>query len=315
MGDEDSGFLGGPTFLEVVNPHLSIQSAITAIHHTHKSKFQMIQVIDTVPWGKCLLLDGHMQSSEKDEFVYHECLVHPVMINHPNPKRIFVGGGGEGATIREVLRHNTVEKVVMVDIDGECVEVCRKFLPQHHRGYLDKADPRVELIIDDAKVYLERTTEKFDVIIMDLSDPLEGGPAALLYTQKFYEMCVTKLNPGGIVATQAGPSGLLTYNLVYSAIHKTMQQVFPSVRASGVFIPSYADTWGYCVGYSVKDFDPTTLTTEEVDKRLAKLKDAHELKFLDGISYKGLFILPKSMREGMIKEDRIITEDTPLVIP
>jgi len=308
--DDLGSFEGGLTFVEIINPHLAIHSSITAIYHTHKSPFQLVQVIETIPWGKCLILDGHMQSSEQDEYLYHESLVHPVLINHPNPKRIFVGGGGEGATIREILRHKTVEKVVMVDIDGECVDVCKRFLPNHHKGNFE--DPRLELIIDDAKTYLEKTSEKFDVIFFDLSDPVEGGPAKLLYTKSFYEMCATRLNENGILATQAGPSGPLSASQVFTPIHKTVGSVFPQTFGSSVFIPSFCDCWGYVVGSKSSSFNPTLLKEEDVNKHLSRIGN---LKFLDGVSYKGLFLLPKGLREAIKNEDRIITEDTPLVIP
>jgi len=312
MGDSDL-YEAGPTFVEIINSHLSIHSGLTALYHTHKSPFQMVQVIQTHPWGKCLILDGHMQSSEKDEFVYHESLVHPVLINHPNPKRVFVGGGGEGSTIREILRHKSVEKVVMVDIDGECVDVCKKFLPDHHRGSFE--DPRLELIINDAKLYLEKSTEKFDVMIFDLSDPVEGGPAKLLYTKSFYEMCVERLNPNGILATQAGPSGILTACQVFTPIYKTLSSVFAHTCASSVHIPSYSDSWGFVAGSNSDTFIPSQLSTNEVNRRLGLLHNSNELKFLDGISYEGLFKLPKCTREEMQKENRIITEDQPFVIP
>jgi len=313
MGEE--GYQAGPSFVEVLNPHLVVHSGLTAIYHTHKSPFQMIQVVETVPWGKCLILDGHMQSSESDEYIYHESLVHPVLINHPNPKRIFVGGGGEGATVREILRHTSVEKVVMVDIDGECVDVCKRFLQNHHKGHFD--DSRLELIIDDAKAYLENCSEKFDAIFFDLSDPVEGGPAKLLYTKSFYQMCVSRLNEGGILATQAGPASVLTAHQVFSPIYKTMQSVFSSVVASSIYIPSFMDCWGYVVGSMSSSFNPTRLSEEEVDARLGRLNTvtAGQLKFLDGISYQGLFVLPKGVREAMKNEDRIITEDNTLVIP
>jgi len=312
MGDEE-GYHGGPSFVEIINPHLAVHSGITSIYHTHKSPFQLVQVMETIPWGRCLILDGHMQSSENDEYLYHESLVHPVLINHPNPKRIFVGGGGEGATVREILRHPTVEKVVMVDIDGECVDVCKRFLPNHHKGHFD--DPRLELIINDAKVYLENTAEKFDVIFFDLSDPVEGGPAKLLYTKNFYEMCATRLTDGGILATQAGPSGHLSATQVFTPIYKTVSSVFPRTFASSVFIPSFVDCWGFVVGSKKDTFNPAALKKDEVNRRLSQLKNAESLKFLDGISYKSLFLLPKGIREEMSKETRIITEDTPLVIP
>eukprot|EP01118_Nematostelium_gracile_P012337 TRINITY_DN4498_c0_g1_i1.p1 TRINITY_DN4498_c0_g1~~TRINITY_DN4498_c0_g1_i1.p1 ORF type:complete len:315 (+),score=87.25 TRINITY_DN4498_c0_g1_i1:118-1062(+) len=314
MGDEE-GYQGGPSFVEILSPSLAVHSGMTAIYHTHKSIFQLVQVIQTIPWGRCLILDGHMQSSENDEFIYHESLVHPVLMNHPNPKRVFVGGGGEGATVREILRHPAVEKVVMVDIDGECVNVCKQFLPGHHKGSFE--DPRLELVIDDAKAYLENTKEKFDVIFFDLCDPVEGGPAKSLYTKKFYEMCATRLEEDGILATQAGPAGTLTANQVFSAIYKTINAVFDNTFASAVFIPSFVDCWGYVVASKSSKFNPPALTEEQVNDRLSKLRvdKVGELKFLDGESYKGLFVLPKGIRNLLKNEERIITEDTLLVIP
>jgi len=312
MTEEDT-FEGGPTFVEVCSPHFSVQYNLSAIYHTHKSPFQMVQVIQSNQWGRCLILDNHMQSSENDEFVYHESFVHPVMINHPNPKSIFVGGGGEGSTVREILKYQSVEKVVMVDIDGECVEVCKKFLPNHHKGSFD--DPRLELIIKDAKVYLENTDQKFDVMFFDLSDPVEGGPAKLLYTKNFYETCARKLNDKGILATQAGPSGILTANQVFSPIYKTLSSVFPTAYPSSVFIPSYNDCWGFMSASLSSDFNPTSIKKDEINRRLSRIKDSDKLKFMDGISYKSLYMLPKSLRQLLQQETRIITEENPFVIP
>jgi len=311
MGDEAEGFLGGASFVEILSPYLAVHSGLEGIYHTQKSEFQLVQVVQTVPWGRCLILDNHMQSSEKDEYLYHESLVHPVLINHPNPKTIFVGGGGEGATVREILRNRSVERVVMVDIDGQCVDFCKRFLPNHHKGNFD--NPKLELVIDDAKTYLEKTTEKFDVIFFDLCDPVEGGPAKLLYTKKFYEMCATKLKEGGILVTQAGPAGPHTATQVFSAINKTLGSVFPKTYASSVFIPSFTDCWGFVVGSFDTKFDPPSLSVEEVNSRLAPF--SNDLRFLDGESYRGLFILGKSVRKDLKNETRIITEDTPLVIP
>lgn len=304
----------GPIFTEVIDPHVAISSSISAIYHSHESPFQDIHVLDAKYWGRCLILDGHMQSAENDEFVYHESLVHPTLLSHPCPKRIFVGGGGEGATIRETLRYKSVEKVVMVDIDGECVEVCRKYLPRHHKGGFD--DPRLELVIDDAKAWLENhPEEKFDVMIFDLSDPVEGGPAKLLYTEKFYKMCMDRLNSGGFLVTQSGPAGVLSHNQVFSAINKTLRNVFPAVFGYGVHIPSFMDRWGFNLAATDPNFNPFNLKEDEVDTRLVALGPLNELKFLDGPMYKALFILPKCIKATLATEDRVITEEAPLVIP
>lgn len=177
-----------------------MKSQLTSIDFNSKSKFQKVQIIKTIPFGTTLVLDGKTQSAQFDEAVYHEHLVHPAMMMHGNPKSVYIGGGGEYATARDVLKHTSVEKCVMVDIDevvrshGFCFRfvalptmrltcnhhgwqvcnVCAEHLPQWHGGCLD--DPRLEVHFDDAKAFLERTEQKFDVIIMDIADPIEAGP-------------------------------------------------------------------------------------------------------------------------------------------
>ena len=131
-----------------------------------------------------LVLDHHTQSAALDEANYHESLVHPAMMSHPCPRTVFIGGGGEGATAREILKHSSVERVVMVDIDEEVCKICQVQMPEWGDGAWE--DKRFEVFYEDAKAWLENTTEKFDVIIMDISDPIEAGPGWLLYTQEFY---------------------------------------------------------------------------------------------------------------------------------
>jgi len=298
---------GGPCFTEKLSPSVIAISSISDIPYAAKSKYQNIQIINTVHWGKALVLDGHMQSTERDEYVFHESLVHPIMISHPNPKTVFVGGGGEGATVREILRHGSVKKVVMVDIDEECVEACKKHMPQLHKGSFD--DPRTEVVIADGREFIKNTDSTFDIMIFDLADPISGGPAQLLYTEEFYNACKKRLNPGGLFITQSGPAGILEHDLVFSAIYKTLQRVFPSVHAYSAYVPSFYDEWGFVIASPDKDFDPTKLSESEVDSRLHKLlgKGADDLKFLNGESYKGLFALPKSVRKTLNSETRVIT--------
>mmetsp|Transcript_85934 Transcript_85934/g.152241 ORF Transcript_85934/g.152241 Transcript_85934/m.152241 type:complete len:329 (-) Transcript_85934:133-1119(-) len=273
-----------------------------------QSKFQQVDVCDTEPFGRILIIDGLIQSSQLDEHIYHECLVHPAMLAHATgAKRVFIGGGGEGSTAREVLRHKSVEKCVMVDIDGDVVDFCKAHLPENKEAF---ADPRLELIIDDCKVQLEKATEKFDVIIMDLDDPLEGGPCYWLYCKEFYEFCKTKLNPGGILVTQASGAGIKQHKAVMSPVLNTLKQVFPVARAYKEAIYSFADEWGFVIGFS--DAKTSSLSLGEVDKRIAaRIKG--ELKFLDGESYTGIYALSKEMRKNFAAETRVLSKDAPAV--
>mmetsp|Transcript_48347 Transcript_48347/g.155828 ORF Transcript_48347/g.155828 Transcript_48347/m.155828 type:complete len:318 (-) Transcript_48347:293-1246(-) len=270
-----------------------------------RSEFQHVDVMDLEPFGRCLVIDGLLQSCQVDEFVYHESLVHPAMLMHPNPKRVYIGGGGEGSTAREVLRHKSVEKCVMVDIDGDVVRFCKEHLPENTEAF---ADPRLELVIEDAKVVLEQATEPFDVIIMDLDDPLEGGPCYQLYTKEFYEMCKTKLGPGGVLVTQAGQAGIKRHHIVWSAIHSTLRAVFPTVLPYNQAVYSFMDEWGWHLALTDGAM-PSKLSEEEVDKRIAA-RIQGELKFLDGCSWQGLFALSKVHRKTLAAETIVMTKGT-----
>lgn len=177
---------------EELEPGMRVAYKLKTILSSCQSKFQTVDVVDLDCFGRSLVIDGLIQSCQVDEFVYHESLVHPALLAHPCPKSVYIGGGGEGSTAREVLRHSTVERCVMVDIDEDVVRFCREHLPENSAAF---SDPRLELIIDDAKAVLEKSG-RFDVIIMDLDDPLEGGPCYQLYTTEFYQMIKAKLNPG-----------------------------------------------------------------------------------------------------------------------
>src|SRR5882724_3808935 len=136
-------------FTEHVTSHDSHRHQLRKIILKTKTRFQQVVLADTYAFGRCLILDGEIQSAERDEFIYHECLVQPVMTLHPRPREILILGGGEGATVREILRHPRVRRVTMVDIDGEVVEFCRKYLASWHQGALENAKTR--LSIEDAR--------------------------------------------------------------------------------------------------------------------------------------------------------------------
>jgi spermidine synthase len=255
------------------------------------------------------VLDDKTQSTELDEFVYHEALVRPCMVAHPMPRDVFIAGGGEGATAREVLSHRAVRRVVMVDIDAEVVELCRRHMGQFHRGAFD--DARLELLHADALQYLETTGERFDVAVIDVPDPLESGPAYLLYTREFYELLKRRLNPGGLMVAQAGPTGPAFYEQCFSAVANTVRSVFPKAFACEAFVPSFGATWGFVIGSLGPD--PAALTAEEVDRRLAERTTA-PLRYYDGITHRGMFSLPKYLREAMAREARVITRANPLFV-
>ena len=299
----------GDWHYELITPDLYQTERIGKVYHSGRTEYQDVVVHDGSAFGMSLVLDGKTQSTEVDEFAYHEGLVHPVMIAHPGPRSVFVAGGGEGATIREALRHRTVDRVVMVDIDKQVVELCRTYLPNHHRGSFD--DPRVELVFADALAYLEETSERFDVVIIDVPDPLEAGPAVMLYTREFYEMVSERLHPGGLIVAQSGPTGPSFYEQCFSAVASTVGSVFPAVVLSETFVPSFGSTWGFVIGSLGPD--PSRMSIEEVDRKLASRVDG-ELRYFDGTTLKGMVCVPKYLRESVANERRIITRRNPLFV-
>ena len=273
------------------------------------TEYQSVAIYDTACFGRTLVLDGKTQSTELDEFVYHEALVHPAMVSHPDPRDVFVAGGGEGATAREVLSHSSVESAVMVDIDGQVVELCREQLANHHQGAFD--DPRLELQHVDAFEFLEQTDRTFDVAVIDVPDPLEGGPAYMMYTREFYELLKFRLRPGGLMVAQSGPTGPAFHDQCFSAVASTIGEVYPRVFGYEAFVPSFGSTWGFMIGSLGPD--PTALSVEEVDRRVAR-RVTRELHHYDGVTQRGMFSLPKYLRKALVAERRVITRETPLFV-
>ncbi len=189
-------------FLEVLGPDEGHLHSVKSVLFSKDTPFQHIEVIEFGDYGRSLVLDGKVQSTETDEFIYHEALVHPALLTHPDPAAVMIIGGGEGATLREVLRHRSVRRAVMVDVDQEVIDVSRRLLPAFHAGAFD--DPKAEIIIEDGRRWLETHDEVFDAIIIDLSDPIEEGPCYRLYTREFYRLVSSRLADDGVIALQAG---------------------------------------------------------------------------------------------------------------
>jgi spermidine synthase len=273
-----------------------------------RTRYQSVQVVRTRDLGLCLVLDGKIQSSERDEHIYHEALVQPAMIAHPGPETVFIAGGGEGAALREVLRHKTVKKAVMVEIDEEVTILSRKYLPFLGRGAFK--DSRTELRHVDARAYLQKTREHFDVIIIDLPDPIEKGPAYLLFTQEFYKIALERLTGNGIVAVQAG-SASPTELLNLTAVSRTLQSVFPVVVQYTAYMQSFGGPWGFCL--ASRAIDPSLFPPDDIDKRI-KARGLKGLRFYDGLTHRNMFSLPRYIREALAGQQRIITDKQPLYL-
>lgn len=257
--------------------------------HNKRSDFQKVQMYDTYEYGKMLVLDEKIMTTERDEFAYHEMVSHVPLLVHPNPKRVLVIGGGDGGTAREVLKHNSVEEVVVVEIDGDVVTVCQEHLP----GLADAfSDSRVTLKIEDGIAWLkQQESDQFDVIIVDSTDP--EGPAEGLFGNSFYEDVYRTLNENGIVVVQ-GESPMFNQS-TFQAIRQCHAGIFgpENVHTYLVHIPTYpSGMWSF--GYASKGLHPTLDLDEN---RVTKFCNQHPLKYYNPGIHKSAFVLPNFVKE------------------
>jgi spermidine synthase len=296
-------------FFETTTPVEGHMHAIVRTIASLQTKFQQAEIMETASYGKVLVLDGRIQSSQADEFIYHDALVHPGMLTaEPSPRTALVIGGGEGATLREVLRYPSITRAVMVDIDGEVVDMCRRHLPEMHQGAFD--DHRSEVRHEDARGYLERTSDRFDFITIDLVEPLEEGPACMLFTKEFYSLVHDRLTPGGTMTMQAGMTKVGELGF-FSAIHRTLREVFPVVAGYQAFISCFGTPWGFIV--ASRKIDPTRLDRAAVDRLIAE-RVPGALASWDGVTHEHCFALPKYIRSAIGAQTRVSTDANPLIV-
>lgn len=241
-----------------------------------KTKYQKIEIFETKNFGKVLFIDGLIQSIEKGEEAYHESLVHPALFSHPEPKKVLIIGGGEGATLREVLKH-PVEKVTMVDIDKTMVEVAKKILKFDRGAFKDK---RSEVVIQDGFKFLIENNYTYDVIIMDATDPGEGASCPL-YTEEFFRICFERLNINGIFVTQGGTCIFLHPERI-KKIYKLLKKVFNHVKIYKSPAFGLLPDWVFLIG---------TKGDIEITKNPSKRIDANFYFYTPNI-HSSLFALP-----------------------
>lgn len=290
---------------EYISPWLIYSQGIKQVYLYKKTAFQEMAIVETGKYGKGLFLDGKFQSSVADEFLYHEPLVHPAMLCHGNPRQVLILGGGEGATLREVLRWQSVERAQMVDIDGEVVDACKEHLSEMHQGAFD--DPRTELTIADAKDVLDTTSTQWDVIISDLSDPVDSGPAFELFTQEFFDRLRRVLAPEGYLVVQASDVAPPDFRL-HTRLAKTLSQIFPHVVSYTNHIPCFGLPWSFLLA-SNREIDRRP-DPDAIDSLLAS-QTTGNLGYLDGITYLGLLQTPAHIRRAIAAETEIFTLANP----
>lgn len=269
-----------------------------------KSRFQQIDIVDTFEYGRMLFLDNMAQSSELDEYIYHEMMVHPGLLTHAPIRTACIIGGAEGATLREVLKHGP-ECVVMVDIDEELVHICREHLASWSQGAFE--DPRVDLKFMDGRKYLEETKETFDAILIDLSDPLENAPSTLLYTKEFYKTVSDRLSPAGCVLVQSESLHPIRIE-PHARVYNTLTSIFPFVRPYGYLSHSFHEIYSFTLASKTLDPEGTEIDAALADSKLT-------LRYYSPELHRGMFKLPAYLYEAYRKYPRPITDQDVVYYP
>lgn len=249
-----------------------------------KNKFQEVSVLETEDFGRMLVIDGMVMCTERDEFVYHEMITHVPVFIHPDPRNVLVIGGGDGGTVRELVRHKHIKKITMVEIDGDVIEASKKYLPSMS---CELKNRRVDLIVGDGIKYVARKQNKFDVIILDSSDPV--GPAKGLFSHKFFRDVYNSLDDDGILVAQS--ESPFMYEAVIRETYAVLRKIFPIVNMYFATIPTYpAGVWSFA--FASKKYDPLKDFNSK-SFRSSRFK----MKYYNRDVHRGAFMLPNFMKE------------------
>ncbi len=254
---------------------------------TITSEFQTIEVFDTQDFGKLMRIDGCNMVSERDEFFYHENLIHPVATAHANPQNVLIIGGGDGGAAEEMLKHPSITKVTLCELDASVVEMSNRHFANVHRGVFD--DPKLSLVIGDGIKFIDETGDRFDLITLDLTDPV--GDAKALYSQAFFADCKSKLVGGGALTIHIGSPFAHPSRVRESMAN--LRATFRIVNCWFVHIPMYGATWGFACGSDTLDI--REISAVKIDKRLAERRVNHR-QFYNGDTHHAMLALPEYIR-------------------
>jgi spermidine synthase len=279
-------------YVEASAPTEAHHHAIEDVFFSGRSDFQQVAVISTPVFGKMLILDGDTQSSQGDEKIYHESLVHPAMAGAANRNQVLILGGGEGATLREVLRHPGVKRCTMVDIDGLVVDLSKKYLPEWADGAFD--EPRANVIIGDALAYMRKNDEKYGVIVSDLTEPLEDSPSNILFNEDVFGLIKSRLADGGVYVLQASTAAFYNYSL-HCKMARTLRRHYKHVTSFFTYVPAFDTDWAFLACSDTVDL--AALDPAAVDAYCGQLRG--ENFFYDGQTHRRLFSLPVYLRRAL----------------
>ncbi|GAB4256588.1 MAG: polyamine aminopropyltransferase [Deferrisomatales bacterium] len=271
-------------FQETHKDQIAFSVRVTGYLWSGKSEFQTLDVIDTEAFGRVLLLDGLFMTTEKDEFIYHEMIAHVPLFSHPAPRRVLVIGGGDGGTVREAVRHPTVEQVDLVEIDRLVVEKSREFLPTIACA-LD--DPKVRVHYEDGIRWVQGHADTYDVIVVDSTDPI--GPAVGLFSEAFYADCRKALTADGVLTAQTESPFFDREEVTF--IYGNLRKVFPDARPYTASIPTYPGGY-WCFAFASKGPDPLDGPDPERYRPLGE-----ELKYYNPEIHRAAFALPTYFRK------------------
>jgi spermidine synthase len=277
--------------LESLTPDFGHFVRATRLIFSGHTPFQKIELFDSPQFGKTLRLDNVFQTSVGDEFFYHEMMVHPALVAHPRPERVLVVGAGDGGMAEEVLKHNAVRQVVMVEIDPDVVRFAREHLGEIHRGSLD--DPRMDLHIGDGYAYVMQAAERgerFDAVILDLTDPI--GPSRPLYTVEYYRAIAKLLGEGGIHVQHV--ENPVTRAPVFAQLVANLRAAYREVHPLLQYVPLYGTLWGFC--NASQTLDPSRLDADTVAKRIAE-RGLTDLRVYNPDTHRAVYALPNFVRD------------------
>ncbi|MFC4713130.1 spermidine synthase [Planococcus dechangensis] len=273
--------MAGFWYTEKQTENFGITMKINKTLHTEQTDFQYLEMAETAEWGNMLFLDGMVMTSEKDEFVYHEMVAHVPLFTHPNPENVLVVGGGDGGVIREILKHPSVQKATLVDIDGKVIEYSKKFLPSIASGL---EDARVEVIVGDGFMHIAESENEYDVIMVDSTEPV--GPAVNLFSKGFYAGIAKALKEDGIFVAQSD-NPWFTPDLI-KQVQSDVKEIFPITKLYLANIPTYpSGLWSFTIGS--KKYNPLEVPAE-------RFHDI-ETKYYTPELHNAAFVLPKFVKD------------------
>ena len=257
-----------------------------------KTGHQHLIIFHNAAFGRVLVLDGVVQTTERDEFIYHEMLAHVPIFAHGQAKRVLIVGGGDGGMLREVTRHKQVERITQVEIDRQVIDMCRQYLPRHSQGAFD--DPRLNIVIDDGLKFVQLTDDRFDVIISDSTDPI--GPGEALFKDNFYLACKRCLNPGGVLVTQNGVPFMQVDEISTTA--RRLGRVFDDWHFFSAAVPTYVGGI-MTFGWGTDDKTLRHVGIDVLNERFAAT--AIKTRYYTPEIHKASFALPRYVLEAIGK--------------